>query len=50
MMDSLKLAVPTPSMIDARDALDVGPGAAAVEWSGYVESWKGGAAVATGTK
>jgi homogentisate 1,2-dioxygenase len=27
-------------MIDARDALDVAPDAAAVEWTGYVDSWK----------
>jgi homogentisate 1,2-dioxygenase len=28
-------------MIDTRDALDVGAGAAPVEWIGYVDSWKG---------
>ena len=28
-------------MIDTRDALDPGAGAAAVEWTGYVDSWKG---------
>ncbi|MEE4174349.1 MAG: homogentisate 1,2-dioxygenase [Xanthomonadales bacterium] len=28
-------------MIDTRDALQVGEDAAAVEWSGYVDSWKG---------
>ena len=28
-------------MIDTRDALDVGPAAAGVEWPGYVDSWKG---------
>jgi homogentisate 1,2-dioxygenase len=28
-------------MVDTRDALDVGTGAAAVEWAGYVDSWKG---------
>jgi homogentisate 1,2-dioxygenase len=28
-------------MIDARDALEAGSGAAAVEWTGYVDSWKG---------
>jgi len=28
-------------MIDTRDALDPGAAAAAVEWSGYVDSWKG---------
>jgi homogentisate 1,2-dioxygenase len=28
-------------MIDTRDALDVGAGAGAVEWTGYVDSWKG---------
>jgi homogentisate 1,2-dioxygenase len=28
-------------MIDTRDALEAGPGAAAVEWTGYVDSWKG---------
>jgi homogentisate 1,2-dioxygenase len=28
-------------MIDTRDALDVGAGASAVEWAGYVDSWKG---------
>ena len=27
-------------MIDARDALDVAPATAAVEWAGYVDSWK----------
>jgi homogentisate 1,2-dioxygenase len=27
-------------MVDARDALDVGPVAAEVEWAGYVDSWK----------
>ena len=27
-------------MIDTRDALDIAPGAASVEWSGYVDSWK----------
>jgi len=27
-------------MIDTRDALDVGAGAAPVEWTGYVDSWK----------
>ncbi len=26
-------------MIDARDALDIGPAAQAVEWDGYAESW-----------
>ena len=30
-------------MIDTRDALDVGPAAEAVEWSGYVDSWREGA-------
>jgi len=29
-------------MIDTRDALDVGEAAVAVEWAGYVDSWKGG--------
>jgi len=28
-------------MVDTRDALDVGAGAGAVEWAGYVDSWKG---------
>lgn len=28
-------------MIDTRDALDVDAAAAAVEWNGYVDSWKG---------
>lgn len=28
-------------MIDTRDPLDVGDGAGAVEWAGYVDSWKG---------
>ena len=28
-------------MIDTRDPLDVGEGAGAVEWAGYVDSWKG---------
>jgi homogentisate 1,2-dioxygenase len=27
-------------MIDARDALEPGPAMAAVEWTGYVDSWK----------
>jgi len=27
-------------MIDARDALDVLDSATAVEWTGYVDSWK----------
>ena len=27
-------------MIDTRDPLDVGPGATAVEWTGYKDSWK----------
>jgi len=27
-------------MIDARDALDVGPAATTVEWPGYADSWK----------
>ncbi|MEJ2514253.1 MAG: homogentisate 1,2-dioxygenase [Gammaproteobacteria bacterium] len=29
-------------MLDTRDALEVADDAAAVEWSGYVDSWKGG--------
>jgi hypothetical protein len=29
-------------MVDARDALEIGPAAKAVEWAGYVDSWKGG--------
>ena len=29
-------------MIDARDPLEVGSAAGAVEWSGYVDSWKSG--------
>jgi homogentisate 1,2-dioxygenase len=29
-------------MIDTRDPLDVRPAASAVEWQGYVDSWKGG--------
>jgi homogentisate 1,2-dioxygenase len=29
-------------MVDARDALEVSPVAAKVEWKGYVDSWKGG--------
>ncbi|HKC16037.1 MAG TPA: homogentisate 1,2-dioxygenase [Steroidobacteraceae bacterium] len=28
-------------MIDCRDALEIGAAATAVEWSGYVDSWKG---------
>jgi homogentisate 1,2-dioxygenase len=28
-------------MIDTRDALDIAPAAADVEWAGYVDSWKG---------
>ncbi|HEY5101658.1 MAG TPA: homogentisate 1,2-dioxygenase [Steroidobacteraceae bacterium] len=27
-------------MIDARDALDIGPAASKVEWAGYVDSWR----------
>jgi len=27
-------------MVDTRDALEVGAGAASVEWAGYVDSWK----------
>ncbi|MGH8136066.1 MAG: homogentisate 1,2-dioxygenase, partial [Steroidobacteraceae bacterium] len=30
-------------MVDTRDALEVGAPAAAVEWQGYVDSWKGSA-------
>lgn len=30
-------------MVDTRDALEIGPAAAKVEWAGYVDSWKGGA-------
>ena len=30
-------------MIDTRDALEVGAGAASCEWAGYVDSWKGSA-------
>jgi homogentisate 1,2-dioxygenase len=29
-------------MVDARDALEISPAAAKVEWQGYVDSWKGG--------
>jgi len=29
-------------MVDTRDAFEVGPAAASVEWPGYVDSWKGG--------
>ena len=28
-------------MIDTRDALEVGAARRAVEWTGYVDSWKG---------
>ena len=28
-------------MIDTRDALEIAPAAAQVEWTGYVDSWKG---------
>jgi homogentisate 1,2-dioxygenase len=31
-------------MIDSRDALELGSAAAAVEWTGYVDSWKAGRA------
>jgi homogentisate 1,2-dioxygenase len=27
-------------MIDTRDALEISPAAAQVEWAGYVDSWK----------
>jgi len=30
-------------MVDTRDALEIGAAAAAVEWAGYVDSWKGAA-------
>jgi homogentisate 1,2-dioxygenase len=30
-------------MVDARDPLDLGSGGSAVEWPGYVDSWKGSA-------
>jgi homogentisate 1,2-dioxygenase len=30
-------------MVDTRDALEIGPAAAKVEWAGYVDSWKGAA-------
>ena len=29
-------------MVDTRDALEIAPAAAKVEWAGYVDSWKGG--------
>ena len=29
-------------MVDTRDALEISPAAAKVEWKGYVDSWKGG--------
>ena len=29
-------------MIDARDALEIGDPALSVEWTGYVDSWRGG--------
>jgi homogentisate 1,2-dioxygenase len=29
-------------MVDARDALEIGAAAKSVEWTGYVDSWKGG--------
>ncbi len=29
-------------MVDTRDALEIGAAATAVEWHGYVDSWKGG--------
>lgn len=29
-------------MVDTRDALEIGTAAQAVEWKGYVDSWKGG--------
>ncbi len=28
-------------MIDTRDAIEVSAGGQAVEWGGYVDSWKG---------
>jgi len=30
-------------MVDARDALEIGAAAQAVEWAAYVDSWKGAA-------
>ena len=29
-----------PPLIDTRDALDIAPAAAQIEWPGYVDSWK----------
>jgi homogentisate 1,2-dioxygenase len=28
-------------MIDTRDALEISPAASGIEWTGYVDSWKG---------
>ena len=36
-------------MIDARDALEITDAARAVEWAGYVDSWRGAADVASST-
>ncbi|POA99622.1 homogentisate 1,2-dioxygenase [Chromobacterium sinusclupearum] len=40
MSDPKKFTDEVAVMIDTRDALEQGPGLAAVEWQGYVESWK----------
>ncbi|QND86865.1 Homogentisate 1,2-dioxygenase [Chromobacterium vaccinii] len=40
MTDPKKFTDEVAVMIDARDALEQGPGLASVEWQGYVDSWK----------
>ncbi|POZ62160.1 homogentisate 1,2-dioxygenase [Chromobacterium alticapitis] len=40
MTDPKKFTDEVAVMIDTRDALEQGPGLAAVEWQGYVDSWK----------
>jgi homogentisate 1,2-dioxygenase len=40
MSDPKKFTDEVAVMIDTRDALEQGPGLAAVEWQGYVDSWK----------
>jgi homogentisate 1,2-dioxygenase len=32
-------------MLDTRDPLEIAPGAQRVEWTEYVDSWRGGAPV-----
>ncbi len=40
MTDPKKFTDEVAVMIDTRSALEQGPGLPAVEWTGYVDSWK----------